>query len=64
MVHYVFQVVTFEYNNHKHQHVFLPFRIHKKSHIIYPDYILDLPPTQDASHHQDDITFLGSGIPT
>ena len=25
---------------------------------------LGLPPTQDASHHQDDRTFLGSGIPT
>ena len=28
-------------------------------------YILDLPPpTQDASNHQDEITFFGLGIPT
>ena len=26
-------------------------------------YILGLPPTQDASHHQDYEPFLGSGIP-
>ncbi len=26
--------------------------------------ILQIPPTHGASHHQDDITFFGSGIPT
>ena len=28
------------------------------------EYILDLgSPSQDASHHQDEETFLGSGLP-
>ncbi len=27
-------------------------------------YNLELPSTQVASHHQDDISFLGSGLPT
>ena len=27
-------------------------------------HTLGCPPSQDASHHQDDITFLGSGMPT
>ena len=25
-------------------------------------HVLDLAPSQDASHHQDDMTLLGSGI--
>ena len=32
--------------------------------ILLFSYKLELPPTQDASHHQDDAPFLGSGIPT
>ena len=27
-------------------------------------YVLGVAPSQDSSDHQDDITFLGSGIPT
>ena len=31
--------------------------------LLQVTYTLGCPPSQDSSHHQDDITFLGSGIP-
>ena len=39
----------------------------EKFQLLWPSFwslVLGCPPSQDASHHQDDITFLGSGIPT
>ena len=49
--------------NHKYIYIVIYIYIIINIFIIYI-YIgtLDPPPTEDASHHQDDITFFGSGI--
>ena len=45
-------------------HVNLPGCKWWVSFLMEHEYILDLgSPSQDASHHQDEETFLGSGLP-